>query len=72
MMIDSGKQRSNLRNFLFKLGIKWAEITPFEMAMNSILRNFGKPDTLMIDPASLALFNKAKDLWEGKVDPEDQ
>ena len=72
MMIDSGKQRSGLRIFLFKLGIQQAEITPFEAAMNSILLNFGKPNAIIMDPTSLAAFSKAKDLWDGKVDPEDQ
>ena len=55
--------KHNLRNLLFKLGIKSANnnvltIESLEAMLNSVYYSFGKPDSLMMDPKTLDKFKK--------------
>jgi hypothetical protein len=52
------KQKHALRSVLFKLGIKSAELNWVEDLMQSIMQDFGKPDTLYMSPDALKSFQK--------------
>lgn len=47
-----------LREFLYKLGIKSAEIAWHERILRSSMDGFGKPDQLIVHPEAYAAFKK--------------
>lgn len=50
--------RYELRKFLAKLGIRSAEIDPFEKMFRATIQNFGQPDRIIMSPDNLDIFMK--------------
>lgn len=48
----------DLRDLLFKLGIKSAEIPSLESMIRNATQNFGRPDVLVMDSKSYQAYGK--------------
>jgi len=59
-MVDKkGDAKIALKDLLFKLGIKSAEVHFMERAMLKMLRNYGQPDILMMPGSVLSTYLEA-------------
>lgn len=59
MVIDGARYKIDLKKLLAKLGIKSAQVDPFEEMLLNVASNYGTPNQLLMDPTSYKKFVEA-------------